>query len=79
MVVGGVSGASSADGEDKKVRRVEISMMGLVATLIASRGSAIARLEGGGVCGDAGKNSDDVRHRIRLHGGQVREGVGGFK
>jgi hypothetical protein len=79
MVVGGISGASSADREDDKVRHVEVSMMGLVATLIASRGSAIARLEGGGVCGDAGKNSNDVRHRIRLLGGQVREGIGGFK
>jgi hypothetical protein len=66
MVVSGFSGASGADGEDDKVWRVEISTMGAVATLIASRGGAIARLEGISVCGDAGKNSSDIRRRCNI-------------
>jgi hypothetical protein len=57
MVVIGVSRISGADGADDEVRYVEVSTMGAVVTLIASRGSAIARLEGNNVCGDAGKNS----------------------
>jgi hypothetical protein len=39
------------------MRHVEVRTMGAVATLIASKGGAIARLEGGNVCGDAAKIS----------------------
>jgi hypothetical protein len=60
------------------VRRVEVSMMGAVAASIASRDGAVARLESGGVCGDAIKIPAAWGRRICLCGHEVREGVGGF-
>jgi hypothetical protein len=56
VVVGSVSRAYGADGENDEVCRIEVSTMGAVALLTVSRGSAIARLEGSGVYGEAGKN-----------------------
>jgi hypothetical protein len=41
VVISGVSGASGADGENDEVRRIEVSKMGTMASLIASKGALL--------------------------------------
>jgi hypothetical protein len=60
------------------VRRIEVSTMGAVAASIASRDGVVARLERGGVCGDASDIPAVWGRQICLRGGEVREGARGF-
>jgi hypothetical protein len=54
VVESGDAGLPGSDGGDNEVCRIEVSMMVVVVWSNWSQVLAEGRLEGGGVCGDAG-------------------------
>jgi hypothetical protein len=73
----GDAGHLGEDGENDEVLRIEVSTMGVVAASV-SRGSAMARLEGGGVCGDASEILVAWGHRISFMRGRGERGGRGL-
>jgi hypothetical protein len=69
------AGLPGGDGGDDEVRRVEVSMMVVVASAIASRSGARARPKLPGAGGAQGPDSSAWgRIRVRGFGGKEREG-----